>query len=85
MSGLKNLSVCDAQTILESFLRDYEAIYGRDPECKTPGDRFCGLIHRAAKQTGEKVTVARLPNAVSASPPSLGILRTGEASMPKAV
>ena len=57
MSGLKNLSVSDAQSVLESFIRDYEAIYGKDPELKTPGNRFRGLIRRAYQQTGEKVAI----------------------------
>ena len=57
MSGLKNLSVSDSKSVLESFIRDYEAIYGRDPESITPGNRFRKLIHNAAKQTGEKIVV----------------------------
>ena len=57
MSGLKNLSVSDSKSVLESFIRDYEAIYGRDLESITPGNRFRKLIHNAAKQTGEKVVV----------------------------
>ena len=57
MSGLKNLTVPEAKTVLESFLRDYEAIYGRDPETITLGNRFRTLIHKAYKQTNEKVVV----------------------------
>ena len=57
MSGLKNLSVSDSKSVLESFIRDYEAIYGRDLESITPGNRFRKLIHNAAKQTGDKVVV----------------------------
>ena len=57
MSGLKNLTVPEAKTVLESFLRDYEAIYGQDPKSITPGNRFRALIHNAYKQTNEKVVV----------------------------
>lgn len=57
MSGMKNLPVAESKTKLESLLRDYERIYGSDPLSITPGDRFRELIHRAAKQTGEKVVV----------------------------
>jgi hypothetical protein len=36
-------------------LAEYEAIYGRDSEDVTLGDRFYGLIQSAYKQTGQKV------------------------------
>ena len=57
LSGLKNLSVSDAKTKLESLIRGYENIYGKDPLSITPGDRFRDLIHNAAKQAGQKVVV----------------------------
>ena len=55
LSGLKNVTVPLAQSKLENLISDYEKIYGRDPEQKTPGARFRGLIHRAKEQTGENV------------------------------
>ncbi len=57
LSGLKNLSVSDAKTKLESLIRGYENIYGKDPLAITPGDRFRNLIHNAAEQSCEKVVV----------------------------
>ena len=57
LSGLKNVTVPLAQSKLENLISDYEKIYGRDPELKTPGARFRGLIHRAKEQTGENVVV----------------------------
>ena len=57
LSGLKNLSVSDAKTKLESLIRGYENIYGKDPLSITPGDRFRTLIHNAAEQSCEKVVV----------------------------
>ena len=57
MSGLKNLKVSEAKTKLESMIRGYESIYGRDPLSITPGDRFRDLIHNANKQTDERVVV----------------------------
>lgn len=57
LSGLKNVTVPLAQSKLENLISDYEKIYGRDPEQKTPGARFRGLIHRATEQTGENVVV----------------------------
>ena len=57
MSGLKNLKVSEAKTKLESMIRGYENIYGRDQLSITPGDRFRSLIHRAYEQTGEKAVV----------------------------
>ncbi len=57
MSGLKNLKVSEAKTKLESMLRGYESIYGRDSLSLTPGDRFRSLIHRACEQTGERTVV----------------------------
>lgn len=57
LSGLKNVTVPLAQSKLENLISDYEKIYGCDPELKTPGARFRGLIHRAKEQTGENVVV----------------------------
>lgn len=57
MSGLKDLSIPEAKSKLETKLRGYEAIYGRDPLTITPGDRLRDLIHNAAKQCGENVVV----------------------------
>ncbi|MGM9800052.1 MAG: AAA family ATPase [Muribaculaceae bacterium] len=57
MSGLKNLPVKLSKTKLESLLRDYEKVYGRDPKSETPGDRFRDLIHNACAQTGQKAVV----------------------------
>ena len=57
MSGVKNLKVSEAKTKLESMIRGYDDIYGRDPLSITPGDRFRDLIHHAFEQTGNKVVV----------------------------
>lgn len=57
MSGLKNVTIPEAKTKLESLLRTYEATYGKDTLDVTPGDRFRTLIHNAAKQSGERVVV----------------------------
>lgn len=57
LSGLKNVTVPLSQSKLENLISDYEKIYGRDPELKTPGARFRGLVHRAKEQTGENVVV----------------------------
>lgn len=57
MSGLKNCTVPEAKSTLESFIRDHEAVYGRDPEDVTPGARFRRLIHNAYKQTGKQVVI----------------------------
>ena len=57
MSGLNNCTIPEAKSKLESLIRWYEKVYGRDPLSETPGDRFRDLIHNAEKQTGEKVVV----------------------------
>ena len=57
MSGLKNCTIAKAQSKLESFIGDYETIYGRNDADTTPGARFRRLIHNAYQQTGEKVVV----------------------------
>ena len=57
MSGLKNLKLSEEKTKLESMIRGYHDIYGRDPLSITPGDRFRDLIHHAFEQTGNKVVV----------------------------
>ena len=40
MSGLKNLKVSEAKTKLESMIRGYESIYGRDTLSVTPGASY---------------------------------------------
>ncbi|MDO4510279.1 MAG: AAA family ATPase, partial [Bacteroidales bacterium] len=57
LSGLKNVTVAEAKSKLESLIREYENIYGKDPLTDTVGDRFRDLIHNAYKATGEKVVV----------------------------
>lgn len=57
MSGLKNLTVLEAKSKLEGFLRDYEEVYGRKETDVSPRARFRSLIHNATMQTGEKVVV----------------------------
>jgi hypothetical protein len=42
---------------IDSQLEYFEDIYGANPKDVTPGNRFCGLITRAYKQTGRKVVV----------------------------
>ena len=57
MSGLKDLSIDDAKSKLGNFIADYEEMYGCNPEEKSPGARFRGLIHRAYKQEERRVVV----------------------------
>lgn len=57
LSGMKNVSASDARSKLESLLRGYEKIYGRDPLSQTPGDRLKDLIHNAYQRDGERVVV----------------------------
>jgi len=57
MSGLKNCTIPEAKSKLESLIRGYEQTYGKDPLSKTPGDRFRDLIHNAANHAKEKVVV----------------------------
>lgn len=42
---------------LDTLLRDYEKIYGRQPEDVTPSQRFKHLIKSAYDQTGQKVAI----------------------------
>ena len=57
MSGLKNCTIEEAKSKLESLIRGYEDIYGKNPLSITPGDRFRDLIHHAAKKAEQKVVV----------------------------
>lgn len=57
MSVLRNMSIPEAKSSLENLISQYENVYGRNPQCITPGARFRSLIHNAAEQTGEKVVV----------------------------
>lgn len=43
--------------ILESHLREWEEVYGKDINEKYPEDRFRGLIRRANEKTGKNVVV----------------------------
>lgn len=52
LSAVKDLPIEEIQPRIGQQLRDYEALYGRDDEERTPGARLEGLIKRAYKQTG---------------------------------
>lgn len=55
MSELKNCTIEIAKSKLESMLRGYEQVYGRDPQSLSPGNRLKDLVHNAYKQTEQKV------------------------------
>jgi len=42
---------------LDKTLRDWEAVYGRDPQDKTCDIRFESVVERACKQTGQRVVI----------------------------
>jgi hypothetical protein len=56
-SNVKGYDMPGLMRKISRRLAGYEAIYGRDPEDVTPGDRFYGLIQNAYEQTGQKVVV----------------------------
>jgi hypothetical protein len=55
--GLKADNPQELLSKLSLMLKNYENIYGKDPEEITPGSRFVGLIRRAYEQTGQKVVL----------------------------
>ncbi len=58
MSRCKNQpNTQEISRAIELQLKDFEAVYGNDPEESTPGKRFAGLIKRAHQQTGLKTVV----------------------------
>ena len=58
MSRCKNQpNTQEISRAIELQLKDFEAVYGREPEESTPGMRFTGLIKRAHQQTGLKTVV----------------------------
>lgn len=57
LSGLKDCCIEDAKSKLELLISKYEKDFGRNEAEKTPGARFCGLIHRVYEQTGQKAVV----------------------------
>ena len=57
MSGLKNCTIAEAKSKLESLIYGYEKIYGNDPRYITPGDRFRNLIHNAAEKSKKNVVI----------------------------
>ncbi|MCQ2329196.1 MAG: ATP-binding protein [Paludibacteraceae bacterium] len=52
LSVVKDLPTEEIQPRIGMQLKEYEAIYGRDEDERTPGARLSGLIKRAYKQTG---------------------------------
>ena len=58
LSACKNKEKTDEiKDAIVMQLRDYEKVYGRVSEEKTPGTRFAGLIQRAHQQTGLRTVV----------------------------
>jgi hypothetical protein len=55
--GLKADNPQELLSKLSLMLKNYENIYGKDPEEITPGSRFVGLIRRAYEQTGQQVVL----------------------------
>ncbi|MCQ2329817.1 MAG: ATP-binding protein [Paludibacteraceae bacterium] len=52
LSEVKDLPIEEIQPRIGQQLKEYEAIYGRDEDERTPGAKLSGLIKRAYKQTG---------------------------------
>ena len=42
---------------IEKFLSDNEGIYGKNPNSRTTGDRFCDILKAAHEQTGKRAVV----------------------------
>ncbi len=55
--GLKVNTVDKLEESLSNALRDFEEIYGRNPENKSIGVRFANLMKRAYEQTGQTVAL----------------------------
>jgi hypothetical protein len=56
-SKAKDPTIEELKSSLNLMLRDYEKIYGRDPEETSLGKRFSGIIQRADEQTGQPVVL----------------------------
>ena len=57
MSNMKDDTLRKLDENLDSMLRDYEKIYGRDPEDTLPGTRLKSLIKKAREKTGQRAVV----------------------------
>jgi hypothetical protein len=55
--GLKTKDVQKLEDSFHVMLKDYEAVYGADPDETTIGLRFAGIIKRAYQQTGQRVVL----------------------------
>jgi hypothetical protein len=55
--GLRVDTVAKLEESLSNALRDFEQIYGQDPENKSIGVRFAKLLKRAYEQTGQPVAL----------------------------
>lgn len=56
-SMTKYTDFADLTGQLHLNLLEWEKLYGKDPEEKTPAERFSGVIRRAYKQTGKQVVI----------------------------
>ena len=57
MSNMKDDTLRALDESLNIMLRDYESVYGRDPDDMLPGSRLKSLIRRARVKTGKRVVV----------------------------
>jgi hypothetical protein len=55
--GMKTKDVQKLEDSFHVMLKDYEAVYGADPDETTIGLRFAGIIKRAYQQTGQRVVL----------------------------
>lgn len=57
MSTFKNCDLKDLQSKFNVLLSQYESIWGKSPESKTPGDRLKSLIVSTKEHTGKPVVI----------------------------
>ena len=62
---------------IEKFLSDNEGIYGKNPNSRTTGDRFCDILKAAHEQTGKRAVVL----IDEYDKPMLDVLDTGYSTM----
>jgi hypothetical protein len=55
--GLKTKEVRELEDSFHVMLKNYEAVYGADPDETTIGLRFAGIVRRAYEQTGQQVVL----------------------------
>lgn len=58
-NGYNYLGVDNLMEVLDGYVSDWEALWGRAPHSNTLGDRFAYVLHQTHVKTGQLAVVRR--------------------------